>query len=278
MRTYRTIAATATLALTLGGAFLAAPAAQAAPAATASLVHYQGELWYKAAPGQTNRLTVSAKVVERTEFESDYVLTFRDRVTITLAAAECTYPSAADHTVAQCVVPAPLGSDDSDIYDVDLGDRDDTATIPAGNSAYAGIHGGTGNDVIRGSGASVLYGEAGNDRLEGGGGVWGLGSFGGPGNDTLTACHYECHGGAGNDSLTGDTEEIENNLFGDDGNDVLHGRTGADVLYGGKGNDKLYGEQGNDVLYGNSGNDVLYGGPGRDRLSGGPGTDREYQG
>ncbi|WP_037674466.1 calcium-binding protein [Streptomyces griseus] len=278
MRTHRTTTVTAALALCLGGAILSGPTAQAAPTATASLVHQEGELWYKAAPGQTNRLTVSAEVVPRTEFESDYVLTFRDRVGITLAAGECTYPSASDHTVARCVVPIPLGSDDSDIYDVDLGDRDDTATIPADNSAYAAIHGGSGNDVIRGSGASVLYGEAGNDRLAGGGGVWGLGSFGGPGDDTLTDCRYECHGGPGNDSLTGGAEEVENTLFGDDGNDVLHGRTGADVLYGGKGNDKLYGEQGNDVLYGNSGNDVLHGGPGRDRLSGGPGRDQEYQG
>ncbi|MFG2128427.1 calcium-binding protein [Streptomyces sp. NPDC048751] len=277
MSTYRTIAATATLALTLGGAVLAAPAAQAAPAATASLVHYDGELWYKAAPGQTNNLTVSGKVVPRGEWEADYVLTFRDRYDITLATPECTYPSPSDHKVAECAVPAPLGSDDSDIYDVDLGDRDDTATIPADNSAYAAIHGGAGNDVIKGSGASVLYGEAGDDRLDGGGGVWGLGSFGGPGNDTLTNCRYECHGGAGNDSLTGAADEIENTLYGDDGNDTLHGRTGDDVLYGGKGNDKLYGEQGNDVLYGNSGNDVLYGGAGRDTLSGGPGTNRVYQ-
>ncbi|MGW0846591.1 calcium-binding protein [Streptomyces sp. NPDC002787] len=274
-------AATAATALTLalGGALLTAPLAQAAPAPTASLVHDQGELWFKAAPGQANRLTVSAKIVERTEWEADYVLTFNDRYAITLAAKECTYPKPADRTVAECAVPVPMGSDDSDIYDVSLGDGDDTVTIAAANSAYAAIYGGSGNDILLGNGSVVLYGENGDDRTDGGGGVWGLGSFGGRGDDTMTGCAYACHGGADHDTLTGGANEDgdANALYGDSGNDTLRGRAGDDVLYGGKGHDKLYGEAGDDKLYGNSGNDTLYGGTGKDTLSGGPGRNKLHQ-
>lgn len=299
MRTYRTIAATTAAVLALGGALLAVPAAQAATSEPATLVHYDGELWYKAAPGQTNDLTVSAKIEERGEFEAYYVLTFNDRVEMTIedGAAEwdeCTYPSATDHTVVQCAVEAPLGSDDSDIYRVTVRDGDDKVTIPADNSAYATIYGGPGNDALTdNSRAAVLRGEDGNDRLHGGGGVWALGPFGGNGHDTITGCAMDCYGGAGDDTLTGDGSE--NNLYGESGNDTLygkqdndvlrggkgndklHGNTGSDTLYGDEGNDTLWGDQDNDTLWGNSGNDVLYGGAGTDTLSGGPGSNKVHQ-
>ncbi|GAA3917376.1 hypothetical protein GCM10023084_80400 [Streptomyces lacrimifluminis] len=288
MRRNRRIATATTTALTLtlalGAATLTAPAQAATPSA-GTLRHTAGELWYKAAAGQTNRLTVSMKIDDR-DGGNDvyYLLTFRDRAPITIdrSAAdryECVYPSPTDRTVARCAVHIPVGSDDSDIYDVDLGDGNDTATIAANNHAYAAIYGGKGNDVLVGNGYTVLHGQDGSDRTVGGGGVWGLGARGGAGNDILTGCSVACYGGAGNDSLTGDTDEDgdENTLSGDDGNDILRGRSGDDVLYGGRGHDRLYGDQGNDVLWGNSGNDVLHGGPGNDRLSGGPGTDKVHQ-
>ncbi|MER6155626.1 calcium-binding protein [Streptomyces sp. NPDC001868] len=269
------VSATTALTLALAGALLTAPLAQAAPAPAASLVHEKGELWFKAAPGQANRLTVSAKIVERTEWEADYVLTLNDRYPITLAAKECAYPKPADRTVAECAVPIPMNSDDSDIYDVSLGDNNDTVTIAAANSAYAAIYGGTGNDILLGNKSVVLYGENGNDRIDGGGGVWGLGAFGGRGNDTMTGCTYNCHGGADHDTLSGGANS--NGLYGDSGNDTLYGRAGNDGLHGGKGNDRLYGEDGNDKLYGNSGDDILYGGKGKDTLSGGPGRNKLHQ-
>jgi Ca2+-binding RTX toxin-like protein len=289
MRTHSRIAAATTTALALtfalGAAALTASTAQAATPNAGTLRHTDGELWYKADAGQANRLTVSVKVETRdNEFDAYYILTFRDRAPIAIdrtAAAqdECVYPSANDHTVARCAVGIPLGSDDSDDFDVDLGDGNDTATIDPDSSPYATVYGGKGNDVLRGSDSNVIYGQDGNDRISGGGGIWGLGSFGGAGNDVLTECYNACHGGAGNDSLTGgaDADGPENALYGDDGNDILHGLAGADYLYGGKGNDRLFGDQGNDKLYGNSGNDTLHGGPGTDTLSGGPGTDRLYQ-
>ncbi|EKX63777.1 type I secretion target GGXGXDXXX repeat (2 copies) [Streptomyces ipomoeae 91-03] len=298
MRKYRTIAATATAALALGGALFAAPAAQAAAPGPATLVHDGGELWYKAAPGQTNDLTISAKVEQRGDWEYVYILTFDDRYEMSIESNaaewdECVFPSTSDRTVVQCAVEIPQNSDDSDIYKVTVRDGNDKVTIPD-NSAYASIYGGPGNDVIdSASGAPVLYGEDGNDRLHGGGGVWALGPFGGKGNDTITGCAMDCYGGAGNDTLTGDAED--NNMYGDSGNDVIYGKQGRDNLHGGKGNDRvhgnrgedrLYGEQGNDTLWGdqdndalwgNSGNDVLYGGQGKDTLSGGTGSNKLHQ-
>ncbi|MDX3747354.1 calcium-binding protein [Streptomyces sp. AK08-02] len=289
MRTQRRFATATTTALALtfalGSAALTASTAQAATPNAGTLRHTDGELWYKANAGQANRLTVSVKVeVRDNEFDTYYILTFRDSAPIAIDSSaanidECVYPSASDHTVARCAVGIPNGSDDSDDFDVDLGDGNDTVTIPVDSSPYVTVYGGKGNDVLRGSGSNVLYGQDGNDRISGGGGIWGLGSFGGAGNDVLTECYYACHGGAGNDSLTGgaDVNGNENALYGDDGNDILHGLAGPDLLNGGKGNDRLYGDGGNDTLYGNSGNDVLHGGAGRDTLSGGPGTDKVYQ-
>ncbi|WP_149825490.1 calcium-binding protein [Streptomyces tailanensis] len=287
----RTFTTAVALTIALGGALLAVPTAQAAPAGKAALVYEKGELWFKGAPGQANRLTVTGKVVPgESDWEAYYALTFDDRYDITLAAGDaCSYPREYDHTIAECNVLIPMGSDDSDIYDVNLGDGNDTATIASSLSAYASIYGGSGNDVLLGSNSVVLYGENGNDRTDGGGGVWWVGAFGGRGHDTMTNCVSQCRGGAGNDSLTGgpsSEDDDSNALFGDSGNDVLRGKAGADLLRGGKGNDRIYGDQGddrlygedgNDRLYGNSGNDTLYGGRGKDFLSGGPGRNKLYQ-
>ncbi|MEW2401723.1 calcium-binding protein [Streptomyces sp. NPDC046862] len=284
MRKHGIIAATATLALALGGAVFSASAAQADTAAEpgpATLVHDDGALWYKAAAGQTNRLAVSVKVVDvdPSQFGEDFQITFRDQVDMAIDASasqwdSCVHPSATDRGVVQCTIAAPLGSDDSTTYEADLGDGDDTATIGPDGGAIAALHGGAGDDVLKGEGQIQYNGDDGDDRIDGGGS--GLGANGGDGDDTITgACAYNCHGDAGNDSLTG-TGDI-NALYGDDGNDVIHAKADNDEVYGGKGNDTLYGEDGNDTMYGNSGDDVLYGGRGTDTLSGGPGTNRVYQ-
>ncbi|MFF5718229.1 calcium-binding protein [Streptomyces buecherae] len=281
MRTHRILAATAALTLALGTATLAVPAAaQATTASTASVVHEDGELWYQAAPGQRNELTVREKIEDRGEFESYYVLTFHDRYDIAIDASaasadECAYPTPGDRTTVRCAVLIPQNSDDSDSYDISLGDLDDTATLEPDSHAWAGVYGGRGNDVLRASASAMLYGEEGDDRLDGGGGPFGFGSDGGPGDDTLTHCGQDCFGGPGNDALTGTDED--NTLHGDDGADVLRGGGGADVLYGGRDDDRLHGEAGNDTLWGNSGDDVLWGGQGTDKLSGGPGRNELHQ-
>ncbi|MEU7230416.1 calcium-binding protein [Streptomyces chrestomyceticus] len=285
MRTRRlTTAAATSSALVLSAAALAtsAPTAQAtSTATTAAVVHENGkELLYRATPGQRNKLSVDEKIERRGEFESYYVLTFHDRYEITIDpnaadADECAYPTPGDHTAVRCAVKIPENSDDSDTYAIDLGDQDDTATLEPDSQAWARVHGGKGNDVLTASAGVMLHGDDGDDHLDGGGGPFGFGSYGGPGNDTLTRCGQDCYGEAGNDILTGTDED--NTLHGDDGDDILHGKGGADVLYGGKGNDKLYGEAGNDTLWGNSGDDVLWGGPGTDKLSGGPGRNEVHQ-
>ena len=97
--------------------------------------------------------------------------------------------------------------------------------------------------------------------------------YGQGGDDTL-------YGGDGNDILYGQGDD--DILYGEDGNDILSGGNGNDTLYGGNGNDKLKGGKGNDILYGGDGNDTLrgnkgddelYGGRGRDLLRGGQGDD-----
>ena len=121
----------------------------------------------------------------------------------------------------------------------------------------ADIHGGNGNDLLRGTSSSEkMYGNAGNDSLYGYGG-----------NDQLHGQngHDYLNGGDGNDSMYG----------GDDnsGWDTLIGGNGSDQLHGQNGNDSLRGDGGNDTLYGDSNDDKLFGGPDNDDLRGGSGND-----
>jgi Ca2+-binding RTX toxin-like protein len=72
-------------------------------------------------------------------------------------------------------------------------------------------------------------------------------------------------------------------LYGETGNDVIHGGDSADKIYGdrpsatpsiNKGSDFLFGNAGNDLIYGDEGNDVISGGSGDDRITGGSGPDQ----
>jgi Ca2+-binding RTX toxin-like protein len=169
-----------------------------------------------------------------------------------------------------------------------------------GNDGANVLAGLGGNDILKGGGgADTLYGDSGNDTLKGGGGADTLN--GGSGIDT--ANYYDS--GAGvfvslyNDvAAYGDAEgdelnSIENvtgsayhdDLWGDDGANVLRGNAGddslkgfggADTIYGGDDNDSLYGMDGNDTLRGENGNDMLNGGAGNDTMIGGLGNDSYY--
>lgn len=98
--------------------------------------------------------------------------------------------------------------------DVDLGERDDTATLRV--SIPTRVLGGPGNDAVSGGeGNDTMSGEDGDDRLDGAGG-----------NDVLA-------GFAGSDSLNGDA-----------GEDLLHGGGGGDALSGGDGNDTVRSREG----------------------------------
>ncbi|MFF8729174.1 calcium-binding protein [Streptomyces sp. NPDC015171] len=265
-----------TLALVLGAAALAVPAALASDAsaaaspATAEVNQYDWQLTYTAGAGQANKAAVTASL---SADRSAYIYVIDDVVPVT-AGHGCSYPAAADRTKVTCTVTSVESQDPYPALIMDLGDRDDTVAYKNTTDqvySYAEISLGAGNDRASDSGrldGAYVSGDAGNDTLS----VGKLGlAWGGDGNDTIDASGGDniVQGGKGDDTLRGGAGGQY--LSGDDGKDTLTGGAGDDNLGGGKGDDVLYGNSGNDTLYGNSGDDKLYGGPGRDKLSGGPG-------
>ncbi|MCC5477099.1 calcium-binding protein [Streptomyces barringtoniae] len=272
---------TALAALALGTA-LAAPLAVAGTAgaatasATAAVNQYDWQLTYRAAPGQTNKATVTASLTaDRTGIT--YVI---DDVVPIMAGHDCAHPDRKDRTKVFCTVTLVDSQDPYAALITNLGDRDDTFAYDNATGqvySYARISLGAGNDRATDSGrldGAYVSGDAGDDTIAVG--AEGL-ARGGDGNDTVNASGGDTivQGGKGDDVLHGGSGTQY--LSGDDGRDTITGGTGDDTLNGGTGNDVLYGNSGNDKLYGNSGNDTLYGGPGRDTLSGGPGTDVIHQ-
>ena len=83
-------------------------------------------------------------------------------------------------------------------------------------------------------------------------------------------------GNDGDDEIHGGDTGSE--LLGGDGNDTIYGGAGNDFISGGEGENELYGGAGDDHLIDGvenaSGDSYLNGGPGRDLLNGGPGADR----
>ena len=169
-----------------------------------------------------------------------------------------------------------------------------------GNDGANNLIGADGDDILKGGGgADTLNGDAGADTLKGGGGADTLN--GGSGLDT--ASYTESGAGvfvslitdsaAYGDAEGDDLNSIENltgsayhdDLWGDNGANVLRGMGGDDslkgyggddTLVGGEGNDSLYGMDGVDTLRGENGNDVLNGGAGNDTMIGGTGNDSYY--
>ncbi|QDG76252.1 cadherin domain-containing protein [Labrenzia sp. PHM005] len=164
------------------------------------------------------------------------------------------------------------------------------------------IHGGGGNDTIRGdianggeadtlfggSGDDTIYGNGGSDFIDGGSGNDRLDGddatlIGGTGDDVITGDNATQRGGAGNDTLTG-----SGLLDGGDGNDTLRGTgrlvggsgddnltaTGASIsLEGGDGDDKLDGSADAEILDGGDGADTITSGGGADTITAGQGDD-----
>ena len=64
------------------------------------------------------------------------------------------------------------------------------------------------------------------------------------------------NGGSGNDQIIGN--QADNLLKGNDGDDALYGLTGADMLIGGAGDDTLDGGEGADTMIGGTGDDTYY--------------------
>lgn len=60
------------------------------------------------------------------------------------------------------------------------------------------------------------------------------------------------------DGVQSDIYYGDDSIFGDEGNDILHGQRGDDNITGGDGDDELYGELGSDRLFGGDGTCIFF--------------------
>ena len=291
-----------------------------APSARASTVsvlanpdpsYLEARAIYRAAPGERNRVTVTA-----IESDPDFVVTFRDPGAPVEPGAGCV--AKGPHT-ARCFKP---GLNRADLH---LRDGDDTLLVRTKRSLYVfRLHAiaGRGADTLTGSprpddlqggpGADTVRGRGGPDALAGGSGRDTL--DGGPGEDYLAGEYFNHEAPPAADRITGgrsrgDTiayyggrapvhvdlaQQGGNGAAGE--NDTLSGIEEAGLLGGTgtvAGNERsnylwvgraargavLRGRGGNDVLLGGDDPDAIYGGRGSDYLLAGKGMgDRLYAG
>jgi serralysin len=148
-----------------------------------------------------------------------------------------------------------------------------------GGGGFDLIEGGPGNDWLGcGSGADELLGGSVTDTAAYDGSPVGVfvwlaanGAHYGDAEGDYLAGIENLNGSGRDDDLWGD--DGANVLAGMTGNDDLKGIGGADTLLGGEGNDDLAGGAGNDVLDGGNGVDTISGGMDIDSLTGGFGAD-----
>ncbi|SPF81790.1 calcium-binding protein [Pseudoprimorskyibacter insulae] len=119
------------------------------------------------------------------------------------------------------------------------------------------LDGGEGEDIVHYREDALREGNAGvTVNLFNGTAIDGHGT-----TDTLISIE-NVHATDKNDFVVGNN--VDNRLFGYDGNDTLRGFGGKDVLVGGVGDDSLSGGDDHDELVGGAGNDLLDGGQGDD--------------
>jgi Ca2+-binding RTX toxin-like protein len=138
------------------------------------------------------------------------------------------------------------------------------AEVLVGKGGADRIEGGAGDDV--------LVGGAGNDLLDGGPGADQM--AGGAGDDTYYVDGFDDMiveaGNGGIDTIVG------SGRMGPNIERLVVGPAGGAGAYGNNLDNEMIGGPGNDVLDGGAGNDTLTGGGGADRLSGGAGDDTYY--
>lgn len=192
-----------------------------------------------------------------------------------------------------------VGSDNAEAIFAYAGN--DIVQAGGGNDMVSGgdgndqIDGGKGDDSLYGgNGNDTILGGAGNDWIDGGAGADLM--DGGSGNDTYVVDSASDkvveYAGSGIDtvrttlgiySLSANVENLTYagspaqsfTGYGNELNNQLTGGQGIDVLYGQEGDDKLYGNGANDTLVGGDGDDRINGGAGADNMVGGAGYD-EY--
>ena len=145
--------------------------------------------------------------------------------------------------------------------------------------------GGEGDDFIYGSNAKDgLFGGLGNDLIVGGGGddfiysdahVYGVNveqsqtvrledNYAG-----FVDWSYTVQGDASGTFVTAlHNVYVDQNSYGNLGDDVIYAGTGNDYVDGGYGDDEIYGGADNDIIFGSAGNDFIEGGTGEDILIG----------
>jgi Ca2+-binding RTX toxin-like protein len=236
-------------------------AAQAAPAAASTVALDGPTLTYDAAPGEANRLTISA---------SGSNLSVTDSGATVTAGPGC---SSISSTKASC--PAAGVS----AMALSTGDMNDTANVSS-LSIPTTFSDGPGNDTMTGGGAvDTFIAGTGSDTYHGGGGQDIVDYSARTAPVTVTLDGVAGDGEAGeNDNVGTDVDVViggsaGDNITGHGGSNDLYGGPGNDTLHGGNGNDRLFGGDGNDTLNGDGGNDTLDGGAGGDAINGGSGTD-----
>jgi len=145
--------------------------------------------------------------------------------------------------------------------------------------------GGEGDDFIYGSNAKDgLFGGLGNDLIVGGGGddfiysdahVYGVNveqsqtvrledNYAG-----FVDWSYTVQSDAGGTFITAlHNVYVDQNSYGNEGDDVIYAGTGSDYVDGGYGDDEIYGGADNDIIFGSAGDDFIEGGTGEDILIG----------
>lgn len=173
---------------------------------------------------------------------------------------------------------------------VEAAEADAARRIVTGSDAHDNLHGGLGDDTMRGlDGDDLLNGGGGDDHIGGGFGDDTI--SGGDGDDLMGAGfgddsvsggfgHDVVAGGAGNDTLDGgDGNDSMSGSYGHDfitagnGADDIGGGTGRDTIDAGAGRDRVGGGEGDDSISGGAGNDFLAGGGREDVIDGGIGND-----
>jgi Ca2+-binding RTX toxin-like protein len=201
---------------------LAAIALTAVPATAraASVFGSSGFVFYQAAPGEQNDVTVG---------QSGGTLTITDAGVATISDGSPTDDCTVTGNTATCA--------NASFVSMMLGDLDDTADMGSLPSSMEDtIDGGAGDDELTGSpGQDSIGGGDGNDTISAGAGEDFLG--GGNGDDVLNA-------EAGADFLIGDSTGTS-------------ASPGSDVLNGGDGDDFLGADPGPDALNGGSGFDTV---------------------
>jgi Ca2+-binding RTX toxin-like protein len=264
-------------------------------------------VFYDAAPGEINNLTISLTGTDFTLSDSGATIAALPACTAAGGSATCASAGIIGITVS--------GGDGAD----SIANMTATKSTLSGGDGNDSLEGGTGDDTIRGNqGVDTHSGGAGNDFIDARGDRGDIVSCG-DGMDTVRgdvsdsialdcetidrgvlppipptdpgppppspaaeallgaaeartldpgACSRDKLGTARDDRLAG--SGFGDNLFGLQGNDVLRGGLGDDCLFGGVGHDRLAGAGGDDRLLGD---DTAKGVGGNDRLSGNAGDD-----